>query len=366
MTDEQRRSIDTANSRVERLIGWIDRVLPFHRSRPLDRIPSIKLKLSIVIGSAIIITILAISAGYWLDLHPGWGIALAVVVALGLVQILARGLTAPLREMMVAAEAMAQGDLDQRVTAAAADETGELARSFNSMASHIGDLEQQRRDLIANVGHELRTPIAALRGNIENLLDGVARDREATLSAMIRQADRLSGLVDQLMDLSRLEAGVAPLAARLMDLIPVVDEARQEAEHRAAGSAIRVSGPATLEMTGDPARIHQVLLNLFDNAVRHGPVGEPVTVTVAAVDGWARVAVEDRGPGIPAGELEAVFERFYRVGEDRATGSGGTGLGLAISRSIVELHGGSMRAENVDPSGCRISLRLPQAPPAGI
>lgn len=363
MNGDQRRSIDTANWRVERLIGWIDKVLPFRRMRPLDRVPSVKLKLSIVIGSAIVITILAISAGYWLDLHPLWGIALAVVVALGLVQILARGLTAPLREMMVAAEDMAAGNLDQRVTATAADETGELARSFNSMVAHISELEQQRRDLIANVGHELRTPIAALRGNIENLLDGVARDEAATLAAMIRQADRLSGLVDQLMDLSRLEAGAAPLVTHVVDLIPVLQEARLEAQHRSAVSGITVDAPPSLEIEGDPARIHQVVLNLLDNAVRHGPATEPVTVSVEGVEGWAVVSVQDRGPGIPPDDLEAVFERFYRVGEDRAAGSGGTGLGLAISRSIVELHGGSMWAENVEPTGCRISLRLPRSTP---
>ncbi len=356
-----RQSIDTTNSRLERLIGWIDRVLPFSARRPLDRIPSVKLKLSIVIGAAIGVTIVTLSIGYSLELPAVWGVAAAVIVATVLVQILARGLTAPLTEMMQAADNMADGNYDQRVTATAADEVGELARSFNAMAAHIADLERQRRDLIANVSHELRTPIAALHGNVENLLDDVVDDRAQTLATMLRQTGRLGRLVDQLMDLSRLEAGASPIRATRLDLIEVMEEVLAEARLQDPEAKIEVSAPQQLVMDGDPERLHQVMANLLDNAMRHSPEGEPIHLAIEAAGHQAVVIVEDGGPGIPAGELDRVFERFYRASPDRAAATGGSGLGLAISRWIVDLHGGSISAANADPSGCRITVHAPSA-----
>lgn len=354
-----RQSIDATNSRVERFIGWIDRALPFSRQRPLDRIPSVKLKLSIVIGAAIGVTIVTLTVGYWLELPAAWGIASAVFVAIVLVQILARGLTAPLTEMMRAADDMADGDYDQRVTATAADEVGELARSFNAMAAHIADLERQRRDLIANVSHELRTPIAALRGNVENLLDDVVADRDQTLETMLRQAERLGRLVDQLMDLSRLEAGVSPMRPVVMDLVPVIEDVLAEARLRVPEPKINVTTAQEVFISGDPERLHQVVANLLDNALRHNPNGEPIRLEVEANDDGAVVVVEDGGPGIPHEDLDRVFERFYRVNQDRAASAGGSGLGLAISKWIVDLHGGKITASNGDPNGCRITVHLP-------
>ena len=352
--------IDAANGRIDRLTGWFDRLVPLRRLRPLDRIPSIKLKLSILIVAAIAMTLVTSAIGLWLDVKPLWSLSAAVVVALVLVQILARGLTSPLREMARAADQMADGDLEQRVTATGSDEVGQLARSFNDMATHIADLERQRRDLIANVSHELRTPIAVIQGSVENLLDEVADDPDQTLLAMLRQTQRLGNLVAQLMDLSRLEAGVAPLHIREIDLIGVVERVLEEARLRDPEPKLTLTSPQRLVVAGDPERLHQVVANLVDNAVRYSPRSEPITIAVnLGPDGHAEIAVADSGPGIPPSELERVFERFHRADLDRSTAGGGSGLGLAIAKWIVDMHHGSITAGNVDPTGCVMTVRLP-------
>jgi signal transduction histidine kinase len=151
--------------------------LPFRQLRPLQRIPSLKVKLSILIVAAVGVTIAAGTVGFWLNVRPRFSVAAAVLLALAMVQILARGITTPVREMADAADRMAGGHYDQQVSADGADEIGQLARSFNLMAAHIAELEQQHRDLIANVSHELRTPLAVLQGSLENLIDGVEADR---------------------------------------------------------------------------------------------------------------------------------------------------------------------------------------------
>ncbi|MFV1990035.1 MAG: HAMP domain-containing protein, partial [Acidimicrobiales bacterium] len=161
--------IDVTNSRLDRATGLLDRLLPFGSWHPLDRVPSIKLKLSILILAAIGITVGLQVIGWSFGISTRVTLLPAVLLALVLVHILARGITAPLREMARAADAFAAGDLDQRVSATANDEVGQLARSFNAMAADIAELERQRRDLIANVSHELRTPISVIQGNIENL-----------------------------------------------------------------------------------------------------------------------------------------------------------------------------------------------------
>jgi len=355
----RRESVDRANSRLKKAIGWVDKILPFPAFRPLDRIPSIKLKLSIVIGAAIGITVITLTVVNWLNIRMAWGIAIAILVAIILVQILARGLTAPLREMVRAADEMADGDYDQRVAATAADETGELGRSFNVMAARIADLERQRRELIANVSHELRTPIAALRGNIENLIDQVVDDADETLETMLRQTERLGRLVSELMDLSRLEAGAAPMHPLRMDLVAVIEDAVGEALVHDPGLEIVLDAPERLSIDGDPERLHQVFVNLLDNAVRYNPPTEPIRITVDLVDHRASIVVEDRGPGVPPAELRRIFERFYRADSARSFNRGNSGLGLAISKWIVDLHAGTITASNSTPTGLAIRVCLP-------
>ncbi len=303
------------------------------------------------------------TVGWLLNIKTRYSLGAAVLIALALAQILSRGMTTSLREMAGAADRMADGDLTPRVTVTTADEVGQLGESFNAMADHIAGLEQQRRDLIANVSHELRTPLAVLQGNIENLLDGVAANDTETLEAMQRQTRRLTGLVEALLDLSRLEAGAAPMQRQACELVGLVEGVVDEVTQVDGPARIEVqsSGPVSLE--ADPERLHQVVTNLLDNAIRHSPADEAVQVNVSveAGQGWARLEIRDHGPGIPAGDLTRIFERYQRAGPEAAD-TAGTGLGLAIAKELVELHGGSIEASDASGGGCLITVQLPLHP----
>jgi signal transduction histidine kinase len=332
--------------------------------RPLDRFTSIKTKIGVVIvvavGVTIAVVVLGVKAGVPLLLC---GLA-AGVLALGMVQLLARGMTSPLREMASAASSMATGEYGRRVTSTSNDEVGELARAFNSMAADLEEVDRVRRDLVANVSHELRTPITALQAILENLVDGIEEPDIPTLDAMLNQIERLGRLVDQLLDLSRLESGVVPLEATTFPARALLDEVVREtrlhyvAPNRLPSLEVSVT-PTGLQVVGDRERIHQVVGNLVDNALRHSPPNEAVTLAACRQERKVRIEVRDRGPGIPEDEVERVFERFYRSDRARTSSDGGTGLGLAIARWVVDLHGGSIWAERNDPGGCRMVVLLP-------
>jgi len=253
---------------------------------------------------------------------------------------------------------MARGDYERRVTATSRDEVGELARAFNAMAADLGDVERMRRDLVANVSHELRTPIGALQAVLENLADGV-EDPHA-IDVALAQTQRLGRLVEQLLDLSRLESGTLPIAAERFRVGELLDRAARELVLGERDVRLRIEvDPIGLEATGDPERLQQVLANLLDNAVRHSPPEGRVWLVGYNGGRTTTIAVCDEGPGIPPEEAQRVFERFYRSDAARSTRDGGTGLGLAIARWIVDAHGGSIRAEQRDPHGCRMVLELP-------
>src|SRR5688572_16178474 len=196
--------------------------------RPLDRLTSIKAKLGLVIVFAVMGTTAAIVLG--LQAGLGWVLSALIATAVGLVfiQFLARGMTSPLREMAAAAQAMAKGDYERRVTATSRDEVGELARVFNRMAEELSETDRFRRDLVANVSHELKTPITALRAVLENLVDGVSPPDQETLRTMLAQAERLGRLVEQLLDLSKLEAGAIPLERSEYEVRPLLEQVLDE------------------------------------------------------------------------------------------------------------------------------------------
>ncbi len=286
----------------------------------------------------------------------------AVIVALAATQLLARGMTSPLREMTAAARTMATGDYSHQVTATSSDEVGELARTFNAMAADLALVDRQRRDLVANVSHELRTPVSALRALLENLVDGVVRP----------DADRLQVGADP--DRAARQAGdrpARPVPARRRDrpssrrpgwrCAPSSQDAVREA--RLAEHPVRFVvevDPFDLVVHADRARLHQLLANLLDNAGRHSPAGGTVRVRAYRGRGGMIFEVADQGPGIAPADRDRVFERFSTgVGGPPADApDGGTGLGLAIARWVTELHGGTI--EVVDrPRGCLIRAAIP-------
>ncbi len=326
--------------------------------RPLDPVRSIKVK----IGILLVASGAAGLAYFWLMIGwiPPTTSVTAIVGAVLTSQVLAHGMTRPLREMTAAARAMARGDYSRRVRVTARDEVGELGRAFNQMSADLDAADRHRRELIANVSHELRTPIAALQAVLENVVDGVSQPDPATMRTALSQAERLGRLVTELLDLSRIDAGAHTLDREVVEVGPLLAEVVAEAEVNAVAVArpVRFStevSPAAATVLADRGRLHQVLVNLLDNAVRHGPADGEVRVVASGSPAGLALEVRDEGPGIDPAERDAVFRRFTRG--ERAVG-GGTGLGLAIARWVVELHGGTIGV--VDSArGCRIRITLP-------
>jgi signal transduction histidine kinase len=322
--------------------------------RPLDRLRSIKVKLGVVIVATVWGTAVVLAIGHRAGLSLPLRATLAALLGLAIVQVLAHGMTSPLREMAAAASAMARGEYGRRVRATSHDEVGELARAFNAMATELGDADRQRRELVANVSHELRTPLGALQALLENLADGVEPPDPRALRTALAQTERLGRLVAQLLDVSRLESGAFEVERVPFSPRALLEQAARECALGDRPVRLKVCvEPGDLQATGDPERLHQVVANLLDNAVRHSPAEGRVWLTAhAATAGRTTIVVADEGPGIAPDDVERVFERFHRT-------DGGTGLGLAIARWIVDAHGGAIRVEPREPQGCRMVVELP-------
>lgn len=331
--------------------------------RPLDFATSLKVKLGIIIVGTVLGSICVLALGRYAGIPLGPRLLSTAIIGLLVAQFLARGMISPVREMATAATAMARGDYSRRVRDNSLDEVGDLARAFNAMASELAETDRQRRDLVANVSHELRTPISALQVLLENLIDGVEPTDPQALETALAQTERLGRLVEQLLDLSRLESGGLEMRRVPFALGPMLDQATRECQLGDTDVEVTWSAePAGLEVTGDAERLHQVVKNLLDNAVRHSPAGGHVVATAAARGGHVVIEVVDEGPGIPPDEAERVFERFYRADRARSGSGGGTGLGLAIVRWIVDAHHGTIRALQAEPHGCRMVVELPTSP----
>ena len=331
--------------------------------RPLDFLHSIKLKLGVVIVAAVVVTVGVVRLGERLGLSPLISGFAAAAFALAVVQVLAHGMTSPLREMVAAARAMARGDYSRRITSTSRDEVGELARAFNTMASELDEADRMRRDLVANASHELRTPIGALRARLENLVDGVEHvdaagdGRDARAGRAARLPRRAAARPLQ----ARVGSGAARADARFRP-------ARCSSAWRATGASRRAS--ATCCSSPRPLRPISRWASTssgWDRCSRTSSATPSATHPRAARcastsprrPGRLRIAVSDQGPGIAADEIERVFERFYRSDRARSADRGGAGLGLAIARWIVELHGGTIHAEQAEPTGCRMIVELP-------
>ncbi|HEX7167367.1 MAG TPA: histidine kinase dimerization/phospho-acceptor domain-containing protein, partial [Acidimicrobiales bacterium] len=266
--------------------------------RPLDRIGAIKLKFGLVIVAAVVVTLVVHEVGNRVGLERTTGAIVAAGIALVMVQLLARGMTSPLREMAAATRAMARGEHHHVITASSRDEVGDLARAFNHMAAELAEVDRVRRDLVANVSHELRTPISSLQAVLENLVDGVAEPDRDTLRSMLTQVERLGRMVSQLLDLSRLESGTVPIDREPFAVGDVLDDVAELARVHTA-TAIEVDCPRPSPVAvGDRERVHQVVANLVENALRHSPEDAAVVVRTRAREGKVVVEVADRGPGI--------------------------------------------------------------------
>ena len=322
----------------------------------LRRVPSIKVKFSLVIVGAIGVAVLMSQVGYSL----GWPLwlrpTIAIVVSLGFVQLLAHGMTRPLRDMATAAQQISRGEYHQRVDTQSVDEVGQLAQAFNTMAEELVDADRQRRELIANVSHELRTPIAGIRAALENVIDGVVSPSTELMSTMHGRIERLQRLVEDLLDLSRLESGAVALHREALLVSEVIGGAVDEARFDNPSVHIAVDVADGLRVSGDAERLHQVVANLLENAIRHG--ASPITVSATSTRNGVQLVVTDCGAGLTSAAAEHVFDRFFRGG------SSGTGLGLAIARWIVELHDGTIAVAANEPHGARFTVSLPLSVPA--
>ena len=303
-----------------------------------------------------------------------YGLALAVVASGGLAWWLARGLARPIEAVGDAASALASGDLRTRVPApatgfAASAEVVGLTEDFNRMAATLERNEAERRAMVADVAHELRTPITAMALRLEALRDGLAPFDEAEVERLSRQTELLHRLVEDLRTLSLADAGRLTLRREPVDLrqltLTVLDEFTPLAERRGVTLDASDIEPQPCKrvatVMGDADRLRQVLGNLVDNALRASPEGGVVRLSLQAADDWVTLAVRDDGPGFADDDLPHVFERFRQGERGRRDLRGHSGLGLAIVRSLVTLHGGEVKAANHDAGGAEVRVRLPPA-----
>ncbi|MEE9198665.1 MAG: ATP-binding protein [Dehalococcoidia bacterium] len=285
-----------------------------------------------------------------------------------LVSLLSRRVLAPVRTLTLAAKRLGQGDLSQRVSISAPDEIGEMGRTFNSMAEGLERAERQRRSLVADVAHELRTPLSNIQGYLEAVRDGLLRPDDTTMDNIHQQVLHLTRLVEDLRLLALAEAGTLRLELAPDSLEDVLRRSVEAIRPRAQARHVSVSLeiPSRLPLVRmDRTRIAQVVGNLLDNAISHTPQGGSVTVSAEQTEAAAKVTVADTGKGIPAEDLPQVFERFYRVDPSRARATGGAGLGLTIAKQLVEAHGGTIRAESTPGKGSRFIFELPLAQAPG-
>lgn len=261
---------------------------------------------------------------------------------------------------------MADGQLDQEVDVHSNDELGELAGSFNRMAAALADTENQRKQLFADIAHELRTPLSVIRGQLEGMLDGVLAMTPENVSVVHEETILLSRLVEELRTLSLAEAGQLPLQRKSVDLAELTRQAVAAFEPLAELDGIQLSMgiPAeTLVVEADAARIQQVLGNLLSNALRHARQGdglEPqVRLDLSHQTRTAQIRVSDNGPGLPSESQKHVFDRFWRADASRSRDNGGSGLGLAICRGIILAHNGRIWVESEGGRGTTFAFELP-------
>lgn len=270
----------------------------------------------------------------------------------------------PIRRLTQAAEALALGDLSQRVEVRGKDELGTLAQTFNKMASSLEQAEESRRAMTSDIAHELRTPLAVQRANLEALQDGVYPLDQENLSRILEQNQMLTRLVDDLRTLAQTDSDTLTLEKHPRNLAKLLEQISENFKPQASRKNIKLTylPPSTCpNLEVDARRINQVINNLMDNALQHTPEGGEIILTIECLESAIEITVRDTGPGIPPTSLPHIFERFYRADQSRARDKGGGGLGLTIARRLVEAHGGTLTAENHPQGGAMFTLSLPRS-----
>jgi len=286
----------------------------------------------------------------------------AITVAFLLGILLSRELTRPIRELTSATRAVSDGNLGLNVPVRSHDELGELAESFNKMSADLARSTNARRQMMADIAHELRTPISLILGHAEAVHDRVLPPSLKTFEIIREETCRLEHLVDDLRILSLADAGELSFVPQLLAPSKLLNEIYAIYRHRARQKKVKIRVDAAHELPdiyADPGRITQVLTNVMDNALRHTPEGGQVALSARSAPGGIEMAITDSGPGVAEEDLPQIFERFYRPDPSRQRAEGGSGLGLAIAKSILEAHGGQIRAEGKLGKGLTIIIQLP-------
>jgi two-component system OmpR family sensor kinase/two-component system sensor histidine kinase BaeS len=291
------------------------------------------------------------------------GAALAVVLGAIMGALLSQRLMAPLQRLAAAARAVAGGDLDHKVEVEGSAEIVEVGNAFNEMTTALSESERQRQNMVADVAHELRTPLSVVQGNLRAILDDVYELDKAEISRLYDETRLLSRLVDDLRELALADAGQLRLTLRPTDLAPIIQDSIDNLALGAEAQEVTLSASlpdALLPVQADPDRVAQVLRNLLANALRYTPAGGTVTVDAGSYGGMVEVAVADTGGGIDPRDLPHIFERFWRADPARVR-MGSTGLGLSIAQTLIEAQGGRIWAESAPGQGSTFRFTLPVA-----
>lgn len=283
------------------------------------------------------------------------------VTALVLAILLVHFLMKPIQSIMKAADTVAQGDLTHRVDISSPKELSSLGDSFNQMANSLEDADKKRKDLSADIAHELRSPLAVQRAHLEALLDDVFTMDKKNIKTVLEQNQLLSRLVEDLRILTLTDSGELKLDLRKNDFGELIKNAVERFSAQAMEKDIQISTELAKcdPVLVDAERILQILHNLLQNGIRYTPLGGKLELTLTCTNETSTLYVRDSGPGIPEASIPYIFERFYRVEDSRSRKSGGTGLGLAIARSLAEAHGGSLTIHNHPQGGAVFELMLP-------
>lgn len=286
----------------------------------------------------------------------------AALLALLLGIFLSRTLSRPIRELMRATHAIAQGDLQQKVDVRSRDELGELATAFNKMSAELSRSINARKQMTADIAHELRTPLSLILGHAEAVHDGVLQPTRENFEIIREEAAHLEHLVNDLRTLSLADAGKLSIQTQTISPLRLLEEVANLYRFRTQTKDLNLDLdiPTSLpDIEVDPGRITQALTNILDNAVRHTTAGGHITLAASRTSDGVALAVHDSGPGLPAAELERIFDRFYRADSSRVRNEGGSGLGLAIAKSIVSAHGGQIHSESEQGKGLKVVITLP-------